>query len=94
MASEPVKVVFGAMTIRNGVEQSHAISLDEIKKILDIFQFYWHDKIDTNWYVASTQQWHLRRVPRRDLMARSWAGYGHQIISHGGEEYGYGRMDA
>lgn len=56
MAPEPksaVKVVFGAMTIGNGAEQSRVSDLSEAKKILDIFQSYGHNEVDTSRYYGS-----------------------------------------
>ena len=56
MAPEPksaVKVVFGAMTIGNGEEQSCVSDLSEARKILDIFQSYGHNEVDTSRYYGS-----------------------------------------
>ena len=56
MAPEPksaVRVVFGAMTIGNGEEQSHVNDLSKAKKIFDIFQSYGHNKVDTSRYYGS-----------------------------------------
>jgi aflatoxin B1 aldehyde reductase len=48
-----VKVVFGVMTIGNGQEQSRVSDLSEAGKILDIFQSYGHNEIDTSRYYGS-----------------------------------------
>lgn len=48
-----VKIVFGAMTIGNGAEQSRVSSLSETQKILDIFQSHEHNEIDTSRYYGS-----------------------------------------
>ena len=56
MAPEPksaVKVVFGAMTIGNGEEQSRVSDLSEAKEILDVFQSYGHNEVDTSRYYGS-----------------------------------------
>ena len=56
MAPEPkaaVKVVFGAMTIGNGEEQSRVSDLSEAKKILDIFHSYGHNEVDTSRFYGS-----------------------------------------
>ena len=56
MTPEPksvVKVVFGAMTIGNGAEQSRVSDLSEAKKILYIFQSYGHNELDTSRYYGS-----------------------------------------
>ena len=45
-----VPVVFGAMTIGNGAEQSRVSDLGEVNEILDIFQSYGHNEIDTSRY--------------------------------------------
>lgn len=42
-----VNVVFSAMTIGNGDEQSLMSDLDEAKQILDIFQSRGHSEVDT-----------------------------------------------
>jgi len=43
-----VNVVFGAMTIGNGAEQSRVSDLGEAKEILDIFQSHGHNEVDTS----------------------------------------------
>ena len=48
-----VNVVFGAMTIGNGAGQSRVSELDEAKKILDIFQSFGHNEVDTARYYGS-----------------------------------------
>lgn len=56
MAPHPksaVNVVFGAMTIGNGEEQSRVSDLDEVKKILDVFQSHGHNEVDTSRYYGS-----------------------------------------
>ncbi len=52
-ARSVVNVVFGAMTIGNGREQSRTSDLDEAKQILDIFQSYGHNEVDTSRYYGS-----------------------------------------
>lgn len=41
------------MTIGNGAEQSRVSDLDEAKQILDIFQSYGHNEVDTSCYYGS-----------------------------------------
>ena len=56
MARQPnsaVNIVFGAMTIGNGPEQSRVSDLSEAKQILDIFQSFGHNEVDTSRYYGS-----------------------------------------
>ncbi|PYH94494.1 Aldo/keto reductase [Aspergillus ellipticus CBS 707.79] len=47
-SSAGMKVIFGAMTIgKSGVEMARIHSLDETKAVLDMFQEYGHDTVDT-----------------------------------------------
>lgn len=46
--------MFGAMTIGNGPEQSRTSDIDEAAQILDIFQSYGHNEIDTSRVYVST----------------------------------------
>ena len=47
-AKSTVEVVFGAMTIGNGPEQSRISDVGEAAKIVDIFQSHGHNEIDTS----------------------------------------------
>ncbi|KAK4695495.1 aflatoxin B1 aldehyde reductase, partial [Lecanoromycetidae sp. Uapishka_2] len=70
MAPQPksaVKVVFGAMTIGNGQEQSRVSDLSEAGKILDIFQSYGHNEVDTSRYYGSgTSEEYLGKLNWQD----------------------------
>ena len=48
-----VKIVFGAMTIGNGAEQSRVSDLKEAAKILDVFQSHGHNEVDTSRFYGS-----------------------------------------
>lgn len=52
-AKSAVKAVFGALTIGNGQEQSKVSDLSDAGKIIDIFQSYGHDEIDTSRFYGS-----------------------------------------
>ena len=70
MAPQPktaVKIVFGAMTIGNGAEQSRVSSLSETQKILDIFQSHGHNEIDTaRVYGSGTSEEYLGKIHWQD----------------------------
>ncbi|MCJ1279183.1 hypothetical protein MMC21_007007 [Puttea exsequens] len=70
MASSPktaVKVVFGAMTIGNGVEQSRVSDLTEADKILDMFQSHGHNEVDTSrFYGSGTSEEYLSKLDWQD----------------------------
>ncbi|KAL9113881.1 MAG: hypothetical protein Q9227_002015 [Pyrenula ochraceoflavens] len=45
-----VPIVFGAMTIGNGAEQSRISDIGEVNKVLDLLQSHGHNEIDTSRY--------------------------------------------
>lgn len=58
-----VNVVFGAMTLGNGAEQSRVSNLEECKKILDIFQSHGYDEVDTaRFYGGGTSEEYLGKL--------------------------------
>ncbi|MCJ1299638.1 hypothetical protein MMC08_002430 [Hypocenomyce scalaris] len=62
-----VNVVFGAMTIGNGAEQSRVTDLDEAKQILDIFQSHGHNEVDTaRFYGGGTSEEYLGKLQWQD----------------------------
>lgn len=48
-----VPIVFGAMTLGNGSEQSHVYSLQDCAEILSIFQSHGHSEIDTTRFYSN-----------------------------------------
>lgn len=62
-----VNVVFGAMTLGNGAEQSRVSDLEDCKKILDIFQAHGHNEIDTaRFYGGGTSEEYLGKLHWQD----------------------------
>jgi aflatoxin B1 aldehyde reductase len=58
-----VNVVFGAMTIGNGAEQSRTTDINEAAAILDIFQSHGHNEIDTSrFYGGGSSEEYLGRL--------------------------------
>ncbi|MCJ1449191.1 MAG: hypothetical protein MMC23_009710 [Stictis urceolatum] len=53
MAKTNVPIVFGAMTIGNGAEQSRVSSLTEAGAILDVFTRHGHTEVDTSRFYGS-----------------------------------------
>ena len=63
MSKSAVNVVFGAMTIGNGPEQSRVTDIKEAEKILDIFQSHGHNEIDTSrFYGSGTSEEYLGKM--------------------------------
>eukprot|EP01112_Ceratiomyxa_fruticulosa_P015279 TRINITY_DN4469_c0_g1_i1.p1 TRINITY_DN4469_c0_g1~~TRINITY_DN4469_c0_g1_i1.p1 ORF type:complete len:337 (-),score=74.63 TRINITY_DN4469_c0_g1_i1:53-1063(-) len=58
-----VQVVFGAMTFGNGAEQSRVRDLDTCAQILDVFQKFGHNEIDTaRVYGGGTSEEYLAKL--------------------------------
>lgn len=66
-AKSAVKIVFGAMTIGNGQEQSRVSDIFEAGKIIDIFQSYGHNEIDTSrFYGSGSSEEYLAKLRWQD----------------------------
>lgn len=63
MSRSAVPIVFGAMTIGNGAEQSRVSDIREAAKIIDIFQSHGHKEIDTSrFYGSGTSEEYLAKI--------------------------------
>ena len=66
-----VPIVFGAMTIGNGVEQSRVRDIHEAEQLLDIFQSHGHNEVDTSRiYGSGTSEEYLGKIrwQQRDII--------------------------
>lgn len=51
-----IPIVFGCMTFgREGVEQAHTHKLTDCAEILDVFQRYGHNEVDTSRFYGVSQ---------------------------------------
>ncbi len=63
MSKSAIPIVFGAMTIGNGVEQSRVRDIHEAEQLLDIFQSHGHNEVDTSRiYGAGTSEEYLGKI--------------------------------
>ena len=63
MSKSAVNIVFGAMTVGNGAEQSRTSDIKEVEKILDIFQSHGHNEVDTSrFYGSGTSEEYLGKL--------------------------------
>lgn len=92
----PLDIVFGCMTFgREGEEQVRTSDLNDCAAILDTFQSYGHNEVDTSRFYGvrtlipsrpplptelTNPGRHIRRIPRQTFLAEARSHNGHQVL--------------
>jgi len=92
----PLDIVFGCMTFgREGEEQVRTSDINDCAAILDTFQSYGHDEVDTSRFYGvrtpipsrpplptelTNSGRHIGRIPRPTLLAEARPSNGHQVL--------------
>ena len=92
----PLDIVFGCMTFgREGEEQVRTSDIDDCAAILDNFQSYGHNEVDTSRFYGvrtpipsrpplptelTKPGRHIRRIPRQTFLAEARSSDGYQVL--------------